>query len=158
MTDIDALLKNMRIHLSHDQSLGLSGSISVPSKNLRTLLDEIDKLRARNDEACRYLERLLTAYVGKHFDNPDWRPLSGNLLGMLTQMDNASTVTDDIKAQRDAALKQVEAMRESAKKTVSDIDGTDTKALSPFEMGMRHEARAILTALAAAQQETNDVE
>lgn len=44
----------------------------------------------REAEAERYAERLATVLWEKHWkaDSPQWRPLSGDLIGILTQIDN----------------------------------------------------------------------
>jgi hypothetical protein len=42
------------------------------------------------EEATRYAERLAVAIHAKHYAGsaPQWKPLSGDLLGLLTQIDN----------------------------------------------------------------------
>ncbi|WP_157080772.1 hypothetical protein [Methylobacterium variabile] len=47
----------------------------------------------RSDEATRYAERLAVALWEKHWkaDAPLWRPLAGDLVGILTQIDNMTT-------------------------------------------------------------------
>jgi hypothetical protein len=53
---------------------------------------------AERDQASRYLRSFLCSFVSQHFpDNPDWKPLP-DLLGMLTQIDNASTIARDYRA------------------------------------------------------------
>lgn len=44
-------------------------------------------------EACCYAERLATVLWSKHFKNsvPEWKPLSDDLFGLLTQIDNMTT-------------------------------------------------------------------
>lgn len=55
------------------------------------------RLRADMDGATVYARNLLTAFVGEHFpDNDRWKPLD-DLIGMLTQFDNASTIARDYK-------------------------------------------------------------
>ena len=56
-------------------------------------IDELLALRAENERAHSYAENFLRSFVLQHFPpNPDWRPLP-DLLGVLTQLDNASTTT-----------------------------------------------------------------
>lgn len=50
--------------------------------------DEIEQLRRKRDEATRYAENLAVA-LSRHFPHvPQWKPLSGDLIGLLTQIDN----------------------------------------------------------------------
>lgn len=61
------------------------------------------RIAALEDEAATYLRSFLVSFTREHFpENTAWRPLP-DLLGMLTQMDNASTIARDYKA-RIAAL------------------------------------------------------
>lgn len=51
------------------------------------------------EEAKTYLRNLLTIFVHEHCDPvPEWAPLP-DLVGMLTQIDNAITVTRDRQAE-----------------------------------------------------------
>lgn len=80
---------------------------------LQSLSAELAEAKRREAEACRYLENLLRSYVGKYCDPvPDWRPLP-DLLGMLTQIDNASTVTADFLTRATTAEAEARAMREA---------------------------------------------
>ena len=45
---------------------------------------------ARAVEATRYAERLAVSLARHYPEAPQWRPLSGDLLGLLTQIDNAT--------------------------------------------------------------------
>lgn len=50
--------------------------------------DEIERLRRERDEATRYAENLAVA-LSRHFPHvPQWKPLTGDLIGLLTQIDN----------------------------------------------------------------------
>jgi hypothetical protein len=60
--------------------------------------DRIDVLEA----AQGYATRLLEHFVAEHFPpNPDWKPLP-DLIGVLTQLDNALTIARDYKARIEA--------------------------------------------------------
>ena len=49
-------------------------------------------------EEYRYARNLLVHFVEEHFPhNPNWRPLP-DLIGVLTQIDNAITIARDYKA------------------------------------------------------------
>jgi hypothetical protein len=50
----------------------------------------IERLTKERDEVTGYAERLATALQDKHYrsDLPQWKPLSGDLIGILTQIDN----------------------------------------------------------------------
>lgn len=62
--------------------------------NLKTCVEEAVHDRA---EALGYATRLLEHFVAQHFPhNPDWKPLP-ELIGVLTQLDNAITIARDYK-------------------------------------------------------------
>lgn len=83
---------------SHDEGQANAALIVEAINALPALLDTLSKLEAERDEATFYLRNLLVSYVVKYCDPiPEWKPLD-DLLGMLTQIDNASTVTGDILA------------------------------------------------------------
>jgi hypothetical protein len=73
-------------------------------------------LRAQNADAYGYAKRFLEAFVAENFPpNPDWKPLP-DLMGVLTQIDNASTIASDLRAQNAelvAALKESLALNEN---------------------------------------------
>lgn len=51
-------------------------------------------------EACQYAERLAASMHAKHYsDNTTWRPLSGDLIGLLTQIDNMAAGLTHARAQ-----------------------------------------------------------
>ena len=78
----------------------------------------VAKLEAAKEEAYRYAENFLRSFVSQHFPpNPDWKPLP-DLLGVLTQIDNASTIARDYRA-RNAKL---EAALQSIKSYAEDHD------------------------------------
>ena len=62
-------------------------------------------------EEYRYARNLLVHFVEEHFPhNPDWKPLP-DLLGVLTQLDNAITIARDYK-ERLRGLAQTPTNRE----------------------------------------------
>ena len=78
--------------------------------------DRIEALEAAQEEALGYATRLLEHFVAEHFPhNPDWKPLP-NLIGVLTQLDNASTIVRDYKA-------RIEAL-EAALRKITEMPGT----------------------------------
>ena len=86
------------------ETLGYYGGAAVAMdqeiiKVLESQAAQIAQLTAERDGACNYLETLLVSYVNKYCSPiPEWKPLTGDLIGMLTQVDNASTVTGELKA------------------------------------------------------------
>ena len=73
-------------------------------KKIDELMARNAKLEADKEEEYRYAENLLRSFVSQHFPpNPGWKPLP-DLLGVLTQIDNASTIARDYRA-RVAKLK-----------------------------------------------------
>lgn len=71
--------------------------------------NELTKYKARaeaaereRDGALTYATRLLVSFVNEHCNPiPEWKP-DTDLLGVLSQLDNASTITRGIKAERNA--------------------------------------------------------
>jgi hypothetical protein len=62
---------------------------------------------AEIERATAYLRNLVCAFCKEHFpENTEWRPLP-DLLGMLTQMDNASTVVRDYRAKLREAVEVI---------------------------------------------------
>ena len=69
---------------------------------------------ARLAEAERYAEGLAVALAARHYPEVDvWRPLSGDLIGLLTQIDNmTSGLSRTARAERaEAALREIEMLR-----------------------------------------------
>jgi hypothetical protein len=63
-------------------------------------------------EEYRYARNLLVHFVEEHFPhNPDWRPLP-DLIGVLTQIDNAITIARDYKARLSGGLAPTPAVPE----------------------------------------------
>jgi hypothetical protein len=90
-------------------------SITDFSSLMSEAADRISTLERELDEALRYATHLLTSYVNKYCDPvPEWAPLP-DLIGVLTQIDNASTVTADILARAEAAEAKVARMGEALK-------------------------------------------
>ena len=87
-------------------------------------------------EALGYATRLLEHFVAEHFPhNPDWKPLP-DLIGVLTQIDNAITIARDYKA-RLAALPasplRGRELLEAALKHI-DFDGMDPNTFTIAEL------------------------
>lgn len=60
---------------------------SLPSA--QELTKKMEALKAQYRQECKYLEKLLYIMHNTHFaDHNEWRPISGDLMGMLTQLDN----------------------------------------------------------------------
>lgn len=77
--------------------------IEEQESRIAALEAQLEALRKERDEATAYMRNLLIAFVGEHFpDNDGWKPMD-DLVGMLTQIDNASTIAREYKA-RIAAL------------------------------------------------------
>jgi hypothetical protein len=70
---------------------------------------EIARLEDENEQALKYATSFLVSFVNEHCDPiGGWKPLP-DLMGVLTQLDNATTVVRDIKAEN-------ERMREALEK------------------------------------------
>ena len=96
---------------------------------------KLAELEAERDEALGYATRLLESYVRKYCNPvPEWKPLP-ELVGVLTQLDNASAVTGEIlaraeaaEAERDAESFALQTRAEAAEATVERLRA----ALEPF--------------------------
>lgn len=57
--------------------------------DLSEAASELDRMRRELEEARQYAENLAVVLHEKyHADNKQWKPLSGDLIGLLTQIDN----------------------------------------------------------------------
>jgi hypothetical protein len=75
-----------------------SSTLNFVLRDPNDAADRIDVLEA----AQGYATRLLEHFVAEHFPpNPDWKPLP-DLIGVLTQLDNALTIARDYKARIEA--------------------------------------------------------
>ena len=63
------------------------------------LADDVERLTRERDEAYGYASRFLTSFVAQHCNPvPGWAPLH-DLIGVLTQIDNASTVAREYRSE-----------------------------------------------------------
>jgi hypothetical protein len=70
---------------------------------LETLSAELERVKGERDAALQYATNFLRSYVTKYCNPvPDWAPLT-KLIGVLTQIDNVSTVTAEIVARAERA-------------------------------------------------------
>jgi len=75
------------------------GSDTVPTVALREAVAEIERLRAEMALALGEATRLLESFVIEHCNPvPEWKPLP-DLIGVLSQLSNAVTVTRDYRAE-----------------------------------------------------------
>lgn len=62
------------------------------NKDRLAAYDQLASANARAEKAERYAEGLAVALAARHYPEADmWRPLSGDLFGLLTQIDNMTT-------------------------------------------------------------------
>lgn len=87
MTDIVQKLRAYRPRYGWPEEYS---TVVEPTMN-HVAADEIERLRRERDEAMRYAENLAVA-LSRHFPHvPQWKPLTGDLIGLLTQIDNMTT-------------------------------------------------------------------
>jgi hypothetical protein len=68
------------------------GGIPCSAHLLAEAAATISALVAERDEARRYAEQLAVALAAKHYpDVPQWNPLTGDLWGLISQIDNMTT-------------------------------------------------------------------
>jgi hypothetical protein len=83
-----------------------------PTGVVRRAGGDLEPLPAQNADAYGYAKRLLEVFVAENFPpNPNWKPLP-DLLGVLTQIDNASTIARDLRAQNAELVAERDAARE----------------------------------------------
>ena len=114
---------------------------TIEAVHLRTIewkaADALAAQSAKLAEAERYAERLAVALAARHYPEADmWRPLSGNLLGLLTQIDNmTSGLSRTARAERaEAALREIEMLRYGDETFLTDANKAHNiarAALSP---------------------------
>jgi hypothetical protein len=77
----------------------VADNVAIDAVDLLVTMREIGRLEAQNADAYGYAKRLLEVFVAENFPpNPNWKPLP-DLMGVLTQIDNASTIARDLRAQ-----------------------------------------------------------
>ncbi len=102
--------------------------MSTRSPSLRARVAELE---ADRDKAYRYAKRFLSFFVEQNFPpNPDWKPLP-DLMGVLTQIDNASTIARDLRVR----VTKLEAALEEARSGIAQrcpwLDDTCSLASTP---------------------------
>ena len=81
----------------------LEQKLRTTSLEALAISDANNELQAEIETAKNDLRSFMTSFVREHFfDNTGWQPLP-DLLGMLSQMDNASTIARTYRAQATAA-------------------------------------------------------
>ena len=81
----------------------LEQKLRTTSLEALAISDANNELQAEIETAKNDLRSFMTSFVREHFfDNTGWQPLP-DLLGMLSQMDNASTIARTYRAQAAAA-------------------------------------------------------
>jgi hypothetical protein len=87
--DVGELVKRLRLQAAHGL-LGIAEDHKVVSYG--DAADALASLSARLAEAERYAEGLAVALAARHYPEVNvWRPLSGDLIGLLTQIDNMTS-------------------------------------------------------------------
>ena len=98
----------------------LEQKLLTTSLEALAISDTNNELQAEIETAKNDLRSFMTSFVREHFfDNTGWQPLP-DLLGMLSQMDNASTIARTYRAQATAA----EARLSEAVKVLKVISDT----------------------------------
>lgn len=98
----------------------------------------IAELRERLGKASRYAEQLAVSLGQKHFpENTDWQPLSGDLLGLLTQIDNITTALvrkETAEARATAAERALVDLQPCVKFALAwdDCDGVSDEQMEPI--------------------------
>lgn len=106
LTDEELSEEIEAVALAHALRAEKAAGFTHRARLLATIADRDRRIA----EATGYAERLLVALEAKHFgDNPNWRPLSGDMIGILTQIDNLTTALT-----RSARIASLERVAEAA--------------------------------------------
>jgi hypothetical protein len=132
-----AALEKAAKAMEEERFYGLTDGFAA---KIRALKQEVPLVVAEADtleQAKNVLRNWLTSYVEKYCDPvPKWKP-QPDLLGMLLQADNASTVTGVFKARAEACEKREAAALEKADKvTDAMIDAAIHNLPTPMEIDM----------------------
>ncbi len=144
-----------RVEAAEDKAGGLKLQWQDEVKRTTEILSWYKREKARadavemeRDEASREIRSLLTSFVREHFrENENWRPLD-DLVGMITQMDNACTVAREYLSRAEAAEARVKELEEALGRIVSTakrVDLHNNGAL--WDLITPHEIDAARTAL-----------
>lgn len=133
LADVQRFIGSARVQIHDAAFVGRFGwrlidAVETQAAHITRLEADVARLTKERDEATNNLRGFMTSFVREHFpDNIGWQPLP-DLLGMLTQMDNASTIARDYKAQN-------KAMREALERQRTNIEHwiETGKAASPEE-------------------------
>ncbi len=97
---------------------------------------EIERLREDTDLALREATRLLESFVVEHCSPiPDWKPLP-DLIGVLSQLSNAVTVTRDLKAEIER-LRAADALREAAFSAYAEQERKDRAKIERLQAALK---------------------
>jgi hypothetical protein len=122
----------------------------------------LSEVVAENEQARRYASDFLEAFVAKYCDPvPGFKPLP-DLLGVLTQIDNATTVAAVLLARAEAAERKLDEARKVIEGLVTKLDEIEPHSNGVFEFYALHgfkyagpnyaeELRAARTFLASLQ-------
>jgi len=123
--------------------------IGSPDRIARTMLEaaaalqskdeQIERLTRERDEVSSSLEYLLVGYVGRYCDPvPEWQPLP-TLGGIISQLDNAMTVTTTFKDRAEDAEQQVQkltAENERLREAMTPSVDTNAAYMGEFSFGI----------------------
>jgi sugar-specific transcriptional regulator TrmB len=113
--------------------------LEAERESLRSKLAEAERER---DEATKYAKTLCESFVHEHCSPVETWKVFPDLIGVLTQIYNATTVVRSIKADRDAAFSELAKLRErTTKLSIDYIVALDEKGKALAELAkLRAEA------------------
>lgn len=79
-------------HFADDAAEILAAADAVSEDNTPARIENALQAASGGDHALAYAERLAKVLVAKHYpEATDWKPLSGDMYGLLSQIDNMAT-------------------------------------------------------------------
>jgi hypothetical protein len=139
----------------HDHYAQLLNAWLVENNALKTeAADTIAQLVKERDAALSYATNLLVSFVEQHCDPvPEWKPLP-TLMGVLTQLDNASTVVREFKARAEVAEAEAATLREALEREREECAKLADEQAAREEYGhAKHACVMIAQALRARTQQ-----
>ena len=129
-------MENLRRAMTTDIEIE---KLEAERESLRSKLAEAERER---DEATKYAKTLCESFVHEHCSPVETWKVFPDLIGVLTQIYNATTVVRSIKADRDAAFSELAKLRErTTKLSIDYIVALDEKGKALAELAkLRAEA------------------
>ena len=139
---VGAVLDDMRSGQNELDAMGLISALSAALSEARGKVGEAER---ETDEATKYAKTLCESFVHEHCSPVETWKVLPDLIGVLTQIYNATTVVRSIKAERDAALSELakakaeaECLKSAASLLLLFAVKPGVHAVKPKAFGVKH--------------------